>query len=427
MHLRTAVTVLLVLFAGVPASAQAPRLDDSARIAGWRSDLALLARELPARHPAWFANVDSVRYRQEVARVDSLIPLRSDAQLFWAMVRLAALAGDAHTSLAPAEGARAAILPLRLSWLDDGVYLTAVAREHAELLGSRLDGVGDADLDAALAAVRPFVAAENDSYLRSRLPALLASPEALVAAGLSPGADRASYRLRTPTGVREITLAAVGEPPPLAASGPADSAALPLYLRRVNEIHWRQWLPESRTMYVQYNRCVRNPEYPMERFVEDVFREADSLGAERLVIDLRLNGGGNSLIFRPFIMRLRGHRLNAPGRVFAIIGRRTFSSGMMAAVELDRETHATLVGEPTGGSPNHFGEVRSFTLPYSGTRVFHSTRLFRLLPGRDVSTLMPELPVPFRFADWEAGRDPYLETILAIPPGEPALPASPAG
>lgn len=168
-------------------------------------------------------------------------------------------------------------------------------------------------------------------------------------------------------------------------------------------------------MYVQYNRCRPDPTLPMERFAAQVFAAADSLGAERLVIDMRLNGGGDSRVLQPFVNRLWRHRLNAPGRLFVAIGRQTFSSGMMNAAQLDRSTHATLVGEPTGGRPNHFGEVRSFRLPNSGATVYHSTRRFEMLPGRDAPSLEPEVRVPVTWADYAAGRDPVLDVILAMP------------
>ena len=41
------------------------------------------------------------------------------------------------------------------------------------------------------------------------------------------------------------------------------------------------------------------------------------------------------------------------------------------------DTEAIFIGEPTGGRPNHFGEVKSFNLPNSGLSVRYSTKYFR--------------------------------------------------
>ena len=39
------------------------------------------------------------------------------------------------------------------------------------------------------------------------------------------------------------------------------------------------------------------------------------------------------------------------------------------ALSLKEKAGALLVGEPTGGKPSHFGEVKSFELPVSGLSV----------------------------------------------------------
>ncbi len=95
-----------------------------------------------------------------------------------------------------------------------------------------------------------------------------------------------------------------------------------------------------------------------------------------------------------------------------LIGRGTFSSALLNAMELKDQTQATLAGEPTGGKPNHFGEVRTFTLPHSGLTVFHSTKYFVRVPGNPLS-LEPDRRIPITFKDFEAGTDPVLEAVLA--------------
>src|SRR5689334_22120299 len=55
-------------------------------------------------------------------------------------------------------------------------------------------------------------------------------------------------------------------------------------------------------------------------------------GVERLVIDLRLNGGGDSRVIAPLLAAIQARPAL---RVFALIGRHTFSSGLMNAIQLD--------------------------------------------------------------------------------------------
>jgi hypothetical protein len=57
-------------------------------------------------------------------------------------------------------------------------------------------------------------------------------------------------------------------------------------------------------------------------------------GVQRLVVDLRLNGGGNSAILDPWITEIKSSPLNKKGHLFVIVGRATFSSAIMNAVRL---------------------------------------------------------------------------------------------
>jgi hypothetical protein len=95
-----------------------------------------------------------------------------------------------------------------------------------------------------------------------------------------------------------------------------------------------------------------------------------------------------------------------------IIGRTTYSSALQNAITLSREFQATLIGEPTGGKPNHYGEVRNFVLPNVGLRVGYSTRYWLNYPDADPLTLEPDVRAEPTFVDLLAGRDPALEAAL---------------
>jgi len=49
---------------------------------------------------------------------------------------------------------------------------------------------------------------------------------------------------------------------------------------------------------------------------------------------------------------LRADKVNRTGRLFVLIGRETFSAAMGLSIELERQTKAIFVGEPTGSSLN---------------------------------------------------------------------------
>lgn len=90
------------------------------------------------------------------------------------------------------------------------------------------------------------------------------------------------------------------------------------------------------------------PEQPFSAFANEVLRLADLNGARKFVIDLRFNSGGDSGVVNPLVHGLKQRGL----KVYALVGRDTFSSAFWTAQDLKRKANAVLVGEAMGEKPN---------------------------------------------------------------------------
>ena len=84
----------------------------------------------------------------------------------------------------------------------------------------------------------------------------------------------------------------------------------------------------------------------------------------------------------------------------------------MNAAQLKTRAGATLVGTPTGGSANHYGEIQSFTLEYLPLTVYYSTKYFEMLPGGPEGSLMPDIEVERTLTDYVSGKDAALQAVL---------------
>jgi len=88
---------------------------------------------------------------------------------------------------------------------------------------------------------------------------------------------------------------------------------------------------------------------------------------------------------------------------------------MNLAVDIERNSPAIFVGEPTGGSPNHFGETRVLKLARSGITVLHSTLYWQSSDPRDTRPwIAPSIRAELSSADYRINLDPALEAISAI-------------
>jgi hypothetical protein len=96
----------------------------------------------------------------------------------------------------------------------------------------------------------------------------------------------------------------------------------------------------------------------------------------------------------------RNDKINQRGNLFVVVGRHTLSARIMLATEIEQNTHAVFVGEPTGSRPNFVGQDVGLRLPFSGMR----GSLSDLYWQSSSATLC------------KANRDPALEAILAYDP-----------
>jgi hypothetical protein len=279
-----------------------------------------------------------------------------------------------------------------------------------------VDGTPLAEVRRRIAGIVPH---ENEMQLWIKVPMYLSLPYYLKALDIVEG-DAARFRFRDRGGnvheveVEETTRSAqidwhryLGGELPV----PQDPAGIPLYLNRKGAVYRTAYQEGEQLLYIQYNSCREMEDYPFRDFTKDVVQRLESAPVEKLVIDLRFNGGGDSRVFRPLLRRLaRDYRRGRDYELFVIIGRNTYSSAILNAVDLRKKAGAVLVGEPTAGKPNHYGEIKRMKLPHSGLLLSYSTKYFEII-DEDIHTLEPDVRAIWNFKDFSEWRDGVMEVI----------------
>jgi hypothetical protein len=387
-----------------PAAGSIDETSADQRIARWRDDLHLLARELPQRHKNAFFHISEATWRGDVAELDRRIPALDDAHIAVGIVRLVAAIGDPHTTVyALHHGA----YPLKLDWFSDGIFVTGADQPWA--IGKQLTGIGAHPIAEVITTLTPVVAHDTEQNFHAWLPGSLIDVERLAGTDLA-GAEHAVFQLTGDDGaVRPLELA------PGAEVSRAPPAHRPLYQQNPGGFaYWNKYVEADHLLYVAYDACRDDPRAgAFSSFAAGTLGFADQHVVDRFVIDLRNNGGGNQAILQPMIDGLAGRPALA-GRVFVIIGKHTFSSANQNAMELKLRLRATLVGGTTGAKSSGYGEVQHLTLPGSKLELQYSTELFAN-PHYPTDTVDPDLPAELSSRDWFTGRDPALEAILAAP------------
>ena len=406
----------------------------------WQYDLDFFARRMKQMHWDLYANVSQTDFSNDVEQLKRDVPKLEDHQVALRLKRIVARVGDGHTSvpLRKPDEDTVLSLPLILYQFTDGLYVRAADEAHKDLLGARLLKFGTLDAADAFEKVKPYCSVDNAMGYLDGVPLLLSSPLILQEIGATDNLERAELTLRLRDGAqRTVKL----EPVRVTAGGHGQEseteswprahelsgAPVPLYLQKRESTLWRQYLPERKLVYVFFGAIADPTDSTIERFARELFDFIETNDVQHLVIDMRTNGGGDTGLVVPLLHGLIAcDRVNQPGRLFVIIGRRTFSAAQNTVNMIETHTRATFVGEPTGSRPNFVGESTWFVLPYHGNRVYCSSRYWQFRVSTDKRVWVePQLAAPLGFAAYMANRDPAMEAIArAIDTGRPGRPGT---
>jgi hypothetical protein len=317
-------------------------------------------------------------------------------------------------------------LPVQFSLFEEGLFIVAADPRQAALLGAEVLRIGARSADEAIVAVDTIVHRDNENgqWPKRLIPRLLRIVPLLHALGVADRDDELGLELRGFDGeTRWIALQPILVAPderrfpyPEGWTFFPDtlSAPRPHYLRNMEVAYWFEYLREERTIYFQFNAVRDDPAEPLADFTQRLFRFIDDHDVEKLVIDIRWNGGGNTFLEMPLLHRLIGSKVNQRGGLFVIIGRATFSAAQNLANLIDRHTEAIFAGEPTGSGPTFIGETIEFALPWSKTGANVSDLFWQESWPMDYRIwIAPTLFTPPTFASFRANIDPALEAILA--------------
>jgi hypothetical protein len=193
--------------------------------------------------------------------------------------------------------------------------------------------------------------------------------------------------------------------------------ATPLTLEHVDPLayYWFTYLEEQQALYFQYNRCWDQKGKPtFEDVTKELFQYMDDHPVERLLVDLRQNAGGEPLIAQPLIDGLAQRTdFTQAGRLFVLVGRRTFSAALTNAAHLRSRAGARIVGEPPRGKPNHPSEGRDIDLKRTKTYVTVTTEFVERDPALGNTRYLPvDIEAAYTFASYQEAQDPVLQAAL---------------
>jgi hypothetical protein len=425
-----------------------------------RADLAAFKTDFLARDRSY-----SQTARQEaearLARLESAAAVVSQAYFELELARIVGLADNGHTAFfAGPRSRRYNRVGIRLVPLAGDFYVLRARDTNADLLGARLVAIDDQPIDAIREAARTL-SGGIPAWRDRSAPYFFESPEQLHALGLIARPDAATYRFAAADGgVLERRLV----PEPASADRPRGNADRWLYPQLMDTeagqwktlvapekapwalqdpesaFRWRE-APEIGALVVQLRQNASRDKQSIDKFLAEVTRRIRERPPRNLVLDMRLNGGGDLNETRDFAESLP--KL-VPGRIFALTSPWTFSAAISTVGYLEQAApeRVAIVGEPVGDRLQMWSEGDIVTLPHSGAVMLDATERHDYLTGcrpfKDchgavvrhpisVRSLDPDIAAGWTIEAYRDGKDPAMEAVAAALGGDDRSASASAG
>jgi hypothetical protein len=432
------ITVTMVGVAGAAGSSQSP--------AAMAEDIAQFRREFMAVDKS-YSEANRAAAERRLAALEGRLAATTPAQFEIEIARIVALADNGHTNAAALPRARRHNrAPIRLAPFIGDFFVMRVRGANTDLLGARLVSI-DGQPAAKLREIAHTLTGGTAGFRDRATPLLLESPQLLHAAGVTRAPGEATYAFEIDGKRIERRLA--GEAPDPAV--PSHSATLALYpdpgmtegagwrslldpgaapwalQDAAARFRWRE-APELNAMVVELRQNRSTPGYDIADFQELMQRELRARKPRHLVLDMRMNGGGDLTTTRAF---MQGLPTLVPGTIVVLTSPWTFSAAISSIGYLEQAApdRVIIAGEEVGDRLEFWSEGRPATLARSGIVISRATERHDYATGckpyKDchgnvvrhpisVRTLEPDVAAPWTIDAYRAGRDPAMEAVARI-------------
>ena len=376
--------------------------------AQWEEDIDYFAKKLVSKHANAFNFTTGEKFNKAIADLKKDLPNLKDYQVVVRLLQITSSIGDGHTGVhLPSNFTH---YPIVAFWFGKDLYVTRTTVPYKHLLGKKLVAIDGHSLDEINQKMANVITSnENDWFVMSVSAQFLGVPEILQTLGIVSSLEKAKFSFVDDEN-KETTMDLNSFVPDGNKQWVSAVNEEPLFRQRTNEKFWFTFLDDINAVYVNfksYDELAKN--------VNKLFDFIEEKNANRLIIDLRQNGGGDfTKVRRQLIPRIqKNSRLNQKENLFVITGRRTFSAAMVNSIDFKKNTNATIIGEPPGEKPNSYSENDEMELPHSGLIISYSTKYYKFL-DKDVPAFEPDIRADPNWKDFAAGVDPAMQKISAI-------------
>lgn len=386
----------------------------------WIEDVTFLKNQMVQRHSDISAMISVEELNDTVKAIEKRIPNLSDSEILMELFKLSSMPNDAHTFpfiMFPCFDLHT--FPIQVYDFKEGQIIIDAGRKYKDLIGSKVIKIGSKSIKDIYESYPLFLAAESEYAYKARFPYMCFMAEWLAYHNIIEDIHKADFTLIKSNGEKTIvSIPSIEFYPHFLWSSvfPVENNTNPAFVNPRENNYQFELNKETGMLYVQFNICENQEgKETMDEFTKKLEKFASTNNFERFVVDIRNNDGGNR-VWSNFVKFICDNdKINKQGKLFVLIGRRTFSSAVLFANQLQMQTNAIFIGEPTAQGPKFYGNPQFIELPNSKLVFMVSSRLaISGFPFDKRKSIIPDIFIESSYEDLIAGKDRVLDTIINL-------------
>ncbi len=329
-------------------------------------DFKYLKEQLLKIHHNPFRNISKEKLNNDLDNLASKSESIDDLTFYFELMKIFSKIKDSHTRVKGiGEILSETKYPIRFKYLDNQYYISAIDSKNKEYIGLRVLSLNNLPIQDVISKMTKAITHENEIVLSNSIEQWMYEPDFLKYLGIVDN----SLVLDIQTEETVIRL----EPRKLSEEelyNPREENIQKSETLNPKGIYWTKYLQEFSTYYLQYNEC----EDITEEEIGEIIKEIEEKDTKYVVVDLRNNIGGSSLILDPLTKFLyENQEKYIP---VAFLSNLTYSAAIINALNILDCKNSISIGTKTAGSPTKFGETTTVTLPNTGIDIVISTKYF---------------------------------------------------
>lgn len=401
--------------------------------AQWIEDIDYLEERLRYFHSDLFKFISEDEWNKNIENLKSEVPQLSDISIKLRITQMLASIGDAHTVLLPgdiflpvpstlpldenpADIEGIVEFPIKCDFFDDGLRVVECDPKYNEVLGYKLISINNIDIGDITSDISTLIAYDygNEHKGIQHANKFLNIYEVLKFYNIVDS-DKAEYVFEDDNDERVKLSVKAKENENINYVG-ANKKEMKTNImpEGAYDEYWYSSFKEDDILFFKFNRFITDStgkEYPnFDDFLEGLLEEINSNKCEKLVIDVRENGGGSTKVLNALVENIN-YRTDLEGEdIYIITGKKSGSASVTLAFNMQSKKGATIVGETTGGNVNLFSAGGQIELPNSKLKpVISSTP--RINKEGYNGGVKPNIEVKQNYEDYINGIDTCYEYI----------------